>query len=118
MIPGINILALAQSVQKKQNFIHKKYIGKTTNAAGRDVPQYEQSNLSGSIQAVPRKSYSSMGLDFAKKYITVWVTQDLKQLERGKGNDRIIWNNEEYEITDSSDWHPIDGWDQALCVRI
>lgn len=118
MIPGVNVLALAQTVQSVEDIVLLQYAGKTTNAAGLDVQSYNPVNITGSVQAVPRRQYSSMGLDYAKKYIRVWTSNEVKQLERGTGNDRIQWNGDDYEIVEGTDWEPIDGWIEGLFVKI
>ncbi len=118
MIPGINILAIAQTVQSKLPFIHRQYTGRTTNALGFDVATYTPIDRTGSIQAVDRKLYTQMGLDFKKSYIAIWVTADLADLGRGRAGDQVVFGGQLYEIMDQVDWFPIDGWDQVVCVRV
>lgn len=119
MIPGSNILKLAQRVQRKQSFALRKWSGRSTNAAGLIVNTYERDRtFRESIQAVPRGNYQSMGLDFNKVYISIYSTVSIDELRRATSNDRVIFQGETYEVSSETDWSGIDGWVSVMCVRV
>ena len=119
IIPGSNLLATALTVICPDEFQYFKYAGTTTNAIGNDVVTFDNPvTLPGSIQAVSSKVYQELGLDLKRKYLKVYVETDVTDLFRSNSEDQIEFNNQRWQIVDSDDWHPIDGWDRFLAVRV
>ncbi len=116
---NINILGAAQSVIGKQTYQIKKWLGKTTNAAGVDVDEYaEPADRSGSVQPVSRSKYEHMGLDFSKIYIKIFDVDLIDVLSRTENADQIIWQGGIYKAMPNMDWSKSGSWNSVLCVRV
>ena len=77
-VPGSNLLAAALTVICPQEFSYFKYQGKTINAIGLDEHNYDPPiTLHGSVQSVDNDVYPDRGLDFQRKYIEIFVSQDI-----------------------------------------
>ena len=93
MIPGSNLLKLAQRVQRKQKITLRKFKSSEPNEAGLLVSTYERDRtFKESVQAISRANYQSMGLDFDRVYIAVYASANVSELRRATSNDIIIFN--------------------------
>ena len=93
-VPGNNLLADAFSLICPERFLLRKFQSITTNEFGLDIRRYQRPfPLEGSVQAVDRKFYSEFGLDFTKRHIQVWASEDYwRPLPRqGRRSDRMEW---------------------------
>ncbi len=116
---NINILAATQSVIGKQQYQIKKWLGKTTNAAGFEIDEYaEPANRIASVQPVGRSKYEYMGLDFSKLYIKIFDVQLIDVLNRTENADQIIWQGGIYKAMPDMDWSKSGSWNSVLCVRV
>lgn len=119
MIPGKNLLNMALSVISSDDFIYRKFNGRTTNDIGVDVATYDQDvKLCGSIQAVPRSVFTLMGLDWKRNYIMIYSSDDINGIARNSSGDRVIFAGNQYQVLSENDWRPIDGWAGILCVAV
>lgn len=118
-VPGSNLLAYALTVICPDSFVLHRFTGKTTNTIGLDVSAYAApETFQGSIQAVGRRLYADMGLDFTRRYISIWVSTNIDDLYRGRAGDQVTWNGTRWQVIDENDWHPIDGWDSIIAVQV
>lgn len=118
-VPGSNILAQALSALGTSEFIFYKWASTVTNDAGLDVHTYELGvTLRGSVQAVERSSYKSMGLNFSSKYLAIWTLQDVSVLTRLQANDQIGFLGRRFNILAEDDWIPIDFWNNFMAIDI
>lgn len=116
---NINLLAATQSVIGRQKYQLKKWLGKTTNAAGFEIDEYaEPVDRSGSVQPVSRSKYEHMGLDFSKLYIKIFDVQLIDVLNRTENADQIIWQGGIYKAMPNMDWSKSGTWNSVLCVRV
>lgn len=116
---GINLLGTVQTVIGKQEYQLKKWLGKTTNAAGFEIDEYaEPADRSGSVQPVSRSKYENMGLDFSKLYIKIFDVQLIDVLNRTENADQIIWQGGIYKAMPNMDWSKSGSWNSVLCVRV
>lgn len=116
---NINLLAATQSVIGKQQYQFKKWLGKTTNAAGFKIDSYaEPVNRSGSVQPVSRSKYEHLGLDFSKIYIKIFDVDLIDVLNRTENADQIIWQGGVYKAMPNMDWSKSGSWNSVLCVRV
>lgn len=116
---GFNLLATAQTVIGKQPYQIKKWLGKTTNAAGFEIDEYaEPADRSGSVQPISRSKYQYLGLDFTKIYIQIFDVDLIDVLSRTENADQIICDGAIYKAMPNFDWGKSGGWNSVLCVRV
>lgn len=97
--------------------LYYAYAGRVTDIYGVDVSAYAPPvSITGSLQAVPQNYYVQLGLDFQKTYVSFYCENLLQDIQRGAGNDIIVFNDKVYNVESLTDWHAIDGWVQAMCV--
>lgn len=119
MIPGSNLLNQAMLLVAKQQFTYYRFLSREANAIGVYESVYEPAVTGyGSLQAVPRNLYQQMGLDFQKKYLTLYVAEDLIGVERDTSGDYIRYANDWWQIESDTDWLAADGWRAFLCARV
>ena len=119
MTPGSNLLNQALSIIQKQSFGLLKFIDRTTNDIGLDLPSYEpEVILSGSVQAVPRSLYQHLGLDWKKNYIMIYSSDNITGVERNSSGDKVTFAGKTFLVESENDWKPIDGWSGVLCVEV
>lgn len=114
-----NLLNQALTLIPKQNFIYRKFSSSQINDYGIKVDVYDTDIVfEGSVQAVDSKMYQALGLDFSKKYIQIFSSLNIQNVNRGQETpDKIIWNNKEYLVVNCSDWYIQDGWTNILAVE-
>jgi hypothetical protein len=118
-VPGLNLLTHALRQIHPQKLDLYRFVGSTTNAIGNQVRQYaEKVTVSGSVQAVERKFYSDMGLDFNRRYISIWTTTDVEDSEREKAGDQLRWNSNRWEVVGETEWFEMDGWNTVLAIEV
>lgn len=90
------------------------------NSVGIYAPSYEEQpvTIEASCQAVSLNSYVQLGLDFNKKYINVYLSDDLGIFGRNMAGDKIIVGSKQYEVHSDLDWFEFDGWKGVLCVAL
>lgn len=114
-----DLLNQALTIIPKQNFTFCKYKANTVNEIGNKVDEWEEGIVcEGSVQAVDSKMYQQLGLDFSKKYINIYSSLNIKNVNRGQESpDKIIWNNKNYLVINCSDWYVQDGWTNIIAVE-
>lgn len=114
-----DLLNQALTIIPKQKFTYCKYKSNTINDIGLKVDVYETGvEYEGSVQAVDSKMYQALGLDFSKKYIQIFSSLNIQNVNRGQETpDKIIWNNKEYLVVNCSDWYVQDGWTNIIAVE-
>lgn len=118
-IPGVNIMGLALSVIRPQPVQWAAFTGRTTNAAGLDVPTWAAPvAIRGSVQDVDRAQMQTLGLDMLQEYVNVYTSNPVKTVQRDGSGDRIIYNGNTYSCESSADWYAQDGWVAVLCVKV
>lgn len=119
IVPGSNLLRLASRVIRFQIIQYYRTNGRTQNAARQWVPTFEPGfNMSCSVQAVNRKNFSQMGLDFNSFYVNLFASLDIVDLERDSSGDRFVYNGSLFQMSQNQNWHSQDGWATCLGVRI
>lgn len=117
MIPGSNLLNQALSVIASTTVEYFKALPRTTSSIGNYVPSYELALfLKGSWQAVPRKEYKDLNLDFQKSYFNFFVSKKVIDVQRNVTNDKIVFAGQKYQCISLTPWFLVDGWMQVLCV--
>lgn len=118
MIAG-NLLNRALRLVKAQPVQYRRFVGRTTNEIGLDVSEYaDPVQIMGSVQAVPRSTYETLGLDFQKQYVTLYTVTEVLDLRRDISGDMIDFGGRAYQLVSSTDWQAMDGWQSVLCVEV
>lgn len=119
IVPGSNLLRMAMGVIGAQEVQWLQFLGKTTNAAGIDVPTFaEPVTVYGSFQAVGQNLLQNLGLDWTKNYATFYATMDFGDVERDKTGDRLVYGGKTFSCESKTPWFEQDGWSRVLCVEI
>ena len=130
MITGLNILNAALSVIPHSSVEYQKFISKTVNDFGVTVQSFSEPKRvkaiveSGIVNAiggngVELKDYKDMGLDWSKRYITVWLSYvGLEPPADRDGSDRILWDGKTFSVIQVEDRGDYDGWQRCFCVEI
>ena len=119
MIPGSNLLNLAFTIIKPTKVNLYRFSSKLENEIGNVVNSYEPpESITTGVQTVPRSVYRQMGLDFNKRYIRLWSSENFEDLQRDRSGDQIGYKGRRYELMNEEDWTPIDGWNGILAIDI
>ena len=120
MIPGSNLLEDAFDAIDTIEIGYMKFAQREENAVGQWVAKYEPvTKIEASVQAVDRKTYVELGLDFQKQYVQVYMSADIIDLDRDTSGDVVILSDSRtYQLESQLDWFPMDGWVGVLCVRV
>ena len=118
MIAG-NVLNRAFRLIKPQSISYRAFAGRVTNEIGLDVSEYaDPVDIQASVQAVPRSTYEQLGLDFQKRYITIYTKAAIADLKRGVSGDMAEFDGKTYQAVSATDWMGMDGWQSILCVEV
>lgn len=118
-VPGSNILNQALTVIRRQSVQYFQYDGRSLNAVGQYVSDFEQVvTITGSWQPIPQNLYTQLGLDLQKEYFNFYASHDILDLKRDVSGDRIIFDGMLYQCQSNTEWYAIDGWKAILCVKI
>ena len=119
MIPGSNLLRMAQRIIRPSTVQHYVFVDRTTNEIGMLVSNFDPPvDILGSFQPVPRTLYQAMGLDFRKNYAMFYSTVFLQDVSRDRTGDQLEFGGVRWQIESSNDWHAVDGWNGILCVEV
>jgi len=119
MIPGVNLLKMAQTVIAKQPFTYYKNAGRTKNAIGNFVQSFEPGvEMWDTVQPIPQAVIRQMGLPMEKNYLIVYTSTDMRTLARGGSSDEIEFDNKRWKALESNDWVAIDGWEGLIFVEL
>lgn len=114
-----NLLNQAFRVIPQQNFTYYKYKSNTINDYGIKVNVYETGiDFKGSVQAVDSKMYQQFGLDVSKKYIQIFSSLNIQNVEGQEAPDKVNWNGKDYNVVNCTDWYKQDGWTNIIAVEI
>lgn len=117
--PGSNLFKRAIKLIKPTTIQYFKYDGRTLN----DVKQWistfaAPTDITASVQAVPRSVYKQFGLDLQKQYIKFFAPVDFFDLSRDTAGDKVVFNGRLYQINSQTDWFVQDGWASCLAADV
>lgn len=119
LVPGSNLLALANRVIATQTLSYAAYSSRTANSVGVWNTAYAAPVIiRGNIQPVPRNRYENMGLDFQKNYATIFIQKNVIDIARDVSGDQFTYNGRIFEAISRTDWFGQDSWDSVLCVEV
>lgn len=114
-----NLLSLAMSVTGTQPVSWAKFKSRSTNSAGHVVPTYYAARpITGQAQPISQKLYQALGLDWNKKYITLYTPAGVVSVDREGSGDKITYNGETYLAESDTDWSAQAGWKSVVCGRV
>jgi len=117
--PGSNLYRRASKLIRQGTVQYYPFLSRQLNAARQWAPTFDTPfPLRCNVQAVPRNSYSDMGLDFNAFYVQIYASLNIVDLQRDSSGDRFIWNGDWYQMKDGESWFEQDGWATALAVRV
>ena len=119
----LNILPIAMNATAclgcNKSFDFYKFIGSEIDDMGRDIPQYEEPiTLTGSIQPISNKMYEQFGLDLNQNYMSIFSAALIQSIAENQQPDKIVYNNQTYEVVENKDWYLTNGWTKVLVVEI
>lgn len=118
-VPGSDLLADALQIIDTDTIQVLKQGARVLNSLGLwETPYGEPVDYEASVQAVDRRTYVELGLDFNKRYIQIYVSTAVNDLSRDTTGDKVYFNGREYAITSTLDWFVIDGWVGVLCCEV
>ncbi len=113
-----NLLELALTHLPPVYFKHRYYTGETRNAIGVLVPSYSDWVVCrGMVQPVARSRYADLGLDFAKNYVNIWGSINLRTVALQEQPDQIHYNGKIWTITTVTEWNPYNWWGNFTAVH-
>lgn len=119
MIPGGNILNSALRVISSTPVQYYKYVTRASNDLGIFNTLYDLPvQIKGSLQPVEKNMYAQLGLDLSKKYMNLFVPNNVLDVNREVSGDQFIYNSETYQCESAEPWFSIDGWTAILAVRV
>ncbi len=119
-IPGSDLLADALMSIDSVTVEYFTFADRTLNAVGQYVLSYNTPiDVEASVQALPKKSYTQLGLDLKRQYVTAYLSYDVADLDRDVSGDRFVMpDGRRYQVESKTDWFMMDGWVACICVRI
>lgn len=117
MVPGSDLLSIALTVINPQEVIYRQFLGRQPNSARILVDTWGVPfALMGSVQRVKRDKYTELGLEFSKRYVTLYASLDIMDLHRENNGDQFVWAGRKYQVTSDGNWFAMDGW--ASCIAV
>lgn len=119
IVPGSNLLTLAQGLIGQQKVMWSRFLGQTTNAAGVKVPTWAAPvAMLGSFQPVSRSLLQTLGLDFNKNYANFYASANILDVIRNATGDRLVYAGRTYQVLSNTDWFAQDGWKGVMCIEV
>ena len=114
-----NLLNQALTLIPKQTFTYCKFAGMTVNDEGLKQDTYEPGiEFQGSVQAIEQAMYEKLGLQWSKKYIQIYSSLDIRNMDNDQVSpDKIIWNGKDYIVIKVTNWYLQDGWTNIIAVE-
>lgn len=126
-VPGSNVLARAMGPIARQTLQWQAFVSRSVNAAGDFESVFAPAvTITGSFQAIDKKTYQLLGLNLQQKYSNLYTQADVKTLERDREGDIVMMidpltglsDGEIWSCVSDQDWRSVDGWRKILCVRV
>lgn len=119
MIPGLNLLAIASTAIATDTVQWSRFLSRTRDALGQWVSVYaEPEPIRGSVQPIEAREYQALGLDMAKRYVTLFTSHNVQHVKRESSPDKFEWNGAYWEAQGGDDWYQQDGWREVILVYL
>ena len=119
MTPGDNLLEDALDLIASQDVELYRFASRAKTPAGVMVATYSGPvYVQGSVQAVDRKHYEQMGLDFARTYVKFYTSEEVRNVQRDQTGDLFTYAGRWYQAESQTSWLSQDGWNDVLAVMV
>lgn len=119
MTPGDNLLEDALDIIATQDVDLYRFVSRAKDARGVMVGSYAGPiAVQGSVQAVDRKHYQQMGLDFARTYVKFYTSEEVRNVQRDQTGDLFTYGGRWYQAESQTSWLDQDGWNDVLAVMV
>ena len=119
LVPGANLLSLAMGPIARQALQHQAFVSRAVNAAGDYVSTFATAvTITGSFQAVDRKTAQLLGLNVQKQYSNLYTQANVRTVDRDREGDLVIFGGLVWSCESDQDWRGVDGWRKILCVKV
>lgn len=119
MTPGADLLSIALTVINPQEVLYRRFLGQELNEARIKVDKWEVPfTIFGSVQRVKRDKYAELGLDFSRRYVTLYASLDIKDIHRENNGDQFNFGDRTYQVVSDGNWFLMDGWASCIAVDI
>lgn len=119
MVPGSNLLKRASRLIQFTPVLYFPYASRTLNSVGQWTTTYGAfQKLMASVQAVPRDTYVTLGLDLQRNYVNIFVSTNVIDLARDVSGDQFQFDGRTFQIESQTSWYIRDGWAEALAVEV
>lgn len=119
MVPGSNLLNRAARLIGLQTVQYEVFTGSSTNEIGLIVPTFAAPvPVLGSVQPIARTIIQAIGLDWQKNYVTLYTSHFVNDVARDQTGDQFTFAGKTFQVLSKTDWTPIDGWTNPVCVQI
>jgi len=115
-----NILAQASRLIPLKPYQYRAFNSNTINDVGIIENTYSHDDtIHANIQPVPRSVYEQFGLDLQRNYYTIFVSENLFDLQREVSGDQVIFDNRTLQLeSNTADWINQYGYNSYLAVQI
>jgi len=129
-----NIHKLASSLIPQQNIEWRKAATSTVDQYGQVTSTYANQNAWNTARAhvqpgivssfggknISEKDYKEMGLDWSRRYVTIWVSDaNITSVAGAQSTDQIrIGGNRIFNVIQVADWIEYNGWKRCYCVEV
>lgn len=118
-VPGANLLNIALSLIASQSITYLAYVSRAINSIGLLEPTYaEPVILNGSLQPVSQSLMQILGLDMQRRYVNIFVSQDIIDVTRDVSSDKFQFSGRTYQAISITQWVTVDFWNQVLAVEV
>lgn len=124
-----NIHSIAKSVIRQGSLSYRKFLSNSANDFGVVSQSFSDwIKIYGHIQpgivssfggkAIELKDYKELGLDWSKRYITIWITdKGLEPCCSKDGADQFLYHNKIFTVLQVENWDEFNGWQRCYCVE-
>lgn len=115
-----NILDIALSIIPPTLVQVRKNLSTTDNSFGQVTAAYsEWMDVYGIVQPGSESNEHVNGIDFSKKYVTIWLRSvTLTGTHLQEAPDQIKYMGRIYNVIDVDDWYPYDNYRKCECVEV
>lgn len=125
-----NIHRVASRMIPRDTIKYRKGLEMVVSDAGISKPTYgEWSSFKAHVQPgiissfggknVSEKEYKDFGLDFSKRYYTIWFDDlDIKTNAKQRVPDQVELYGSVFNVIHVSDWLEYNGWKRCFCEEV
>jgi len=124
-----SLLKLATTVIPKTSVQYRKYQSKVSTAFGTTTQSFTAWGSVGAVvepgivssfggKGIELRDYKEMGLDWSRRYITVWMPdKGLTPAADKEGSDEVCYAGKVFTVLQVENWDQMNGWQRVYCVE-